>query len=244
MAGNIVPYTPIVKNDERTIEELACSIRDNLQQVRKSVGLTLDRAMAAGDDLIAVQPKVVVERGLTWKKWLKENCLVAVSTAELYMQLARHRDEIEAQLLRGVTLSLNAARKLISSKDADEDDQSRGGASSTSTPPSTTSAIVAAWNSNAPTRTVSLDEITAAGIRSAASPSFLADLRAELPVPKLYDTDPVTIAAVIFETLGPAKADRIRQQLEKLLHPNANGKSGGKPFKKRVNLPADQFVRH
>jgi hypothetical protein len=50
-----------------------------------------------------------------WKKWLRDNCFLSVSTAQLYQQLARHRDEIEAEVERtGVELGVRAARRLIS----------------------------------------------------------------------------------------------------------------------------------
>jgi hypothetical protein len=103
--------TPAAAHD---LDELARIVRDEIQKARVAWSNALGHAMNAGDALIAVQLKVT-ERGTTWKKWLRENCFVAVSTAELYMQLARHRDQIEAELQCGVELSLRAARRLISS---------------------------------------------------------------------------------------------------------------------------------
>jgi hypothetical protein len=49
-----------------------------------------------------------------WKQWLKNNCFLAVSTAQLYQQLAHHRAEIEDAMERVPELSLRAARRLIS----------------------------------------------------------------------------------------------------------------------------------
>jgi len=106
MLENISTETEIVKAEvDLDVDELAVIVRDEIQQARKAWANALAHAMNAGDALIAVQPKVA-ERGITWTKWLKENCFVAVSTAKLYMQLARHRDQIEVELRSRGELSL------------------------------------------------------------------------------------------------------------------------------------------
>jgi hypothetical protein len=96
-----------------SIDEIATVVRDEIRQAQEAWRNALHHAMAAGDALIIVQPKVA-GRGLRWKKWLKENCFVSDRTAMLYVQLARHRDDIEAEIQRGVELSLRGARRLIS----------------------------------------------------------------------------------------------------------------------------------
>ena len=48
-----------------------------------------------------------------WGRWLVDNCGMGVSTAELYMQLARHREKIEVEIERVGELSLRAARRFI-----------------------------------------------------------------------------------------------------------------------------------
>ena len=88
---------------DRGIDELAHIVRDEIEQAQISWRNALRHARAAGDALNAVQPKVAA-RGLNWKKWLRENCLVSDRTAQLYQQLARHRDDIESELQRGVEL--------------------------------------------------------------------------------------------------------------------------------------------
>ena len=107
------------------LERLAAVVRDEIQQARKAWSNALGHAMNAGDALIAVQPKVT-ERGIKWKKWLRENCFVAPSTAQLYMQLARHRPQIEAELQAKGELSLRGARQLISDARDDEGDDAAG----------------------------------------------------------------------------------------------------------------------
>jgi hypothetical protein len=59
------------------------------------------------------------------RSWVREKCLVAESTAALYQQLARHRDEIEAAILQGMESTLRAARRLISNP-RDQDDADNG----------------------------------------------------------------------------------------------------------------------
>src|SRR6516164_3521015 len=90
------------------LDELAHVVRDEMQDARVAWSNALGHALNAGDALIAAQPKVA-ELGITWKKWLKDNCCVAVSTAQLYMQLARHRDDIEAVIQSKGELSLRGA---------------------------------------------------------------------------------------------------------------------------------------
>jgi hypothetical protein len=176
-------------------DELACVVRDELQQVRQAWSNALDHAMKAGDALIAVQPKVA-ERGIAWKGWLKTNCLVAVSTAELYIQLARHRDEIEAQRLRGVELSVRAARRLISDSSAsDGDDHDHAGDGDDAADadngdvgeaehakkPET---LIDHWHRCPGELTELLDAIGVEGVLEAMSAEFGRLLRARLPAPK------------------------------------------------------------
>jgi hypothetical protein len=65
--------------------------------------------LEAGDALIEAQSRV----STGWKQWLRENCFLAVSTAQLYQQFARHRALIEAALEEEPDLSLRAVRRLI-----------------------------------------------------------------------------------------------------------------------------------
>jgi hypothetical protein len=63
----------------------------------------------AGDALNEAQGRV----STNWKRWIRDNCFLAVSTAQLYQHLARHRAEIEDKLAEFPDLSLRAARRLI-----------------------------------------------------------------------------------------------------------------------------------
>jgi hypothetical protein len=166
------------------LEDLAALVRSEIQQARKAWCLTLGHAMAAGDALIAVQPKVT-ERGIAWKKWLRENCFVGVSTAQLYQQLARHRDKIEAELQSKGELSLRGARQLISTTQDDDDgeDADCGGQDETEDSPGPETLVDHYRRSPGELRAL-LDVVTVEGVLEAMSEEFGRQLRARLPAPK------------------------------------------------------------
>src|SRR5262249_3142380 len=76
--------------------DLARQIRDHHRQIQRTLGLTLGQMLDTGDLLIAAQGLVQSN----WKKWLRTECFLGVSTAQLYQQLARHRHAIEGELSR------------------------------------------------------------------------------------------------------------------------------------------------
>jgi hypothetical protein len=87
-------------------------IRAAIAAAQESWSNALGRAMDAGDALIEVQPRVKM-LGFTWKSWLNDNLSIKPSTAQLYAQLARNRDQVETALREDPHLSLRAARRLI-----------------------------------------------------------------------------------------------------------------------------------
>ena len=96
-----------------TIDELATTIRNAHKAAQLAWSNALDHVLDAGDALIKAQTRV----SSNWKRWVKDNCFLSVSTAMLYMQLARHRAEIEAEISRVGELSLRAAVRLVSKPD-------------------------------------------------------------------------------------------------------------------------------
>jgi hypothetical protein len=94
------------------LDDLARRIRAALQASRADRCNALHRDLEVGEALIEAQKHVTTG----WKRWLRENCSLRVRTAMLYMQLARHRAEIEAAIDRLGELSLRAAIRLISKK--------------------------------------------------------------------------------------------------------------------------------
>ena len=98
-------------NGEATLDELAERVRAALEASRRDRCNALHHDLEAGDALMVVQARGVE---IPWKQWLRENCFLSERTAMLYMQLARHREEIEAEIERVGDLSLRAAVRLIS----------------------------------------------------------------------------------------------------------------------------------
>ena len=106
-------------NGQATLAELAQRVRAALHASDRDRCNALHHDLDGGDALIEAQRQVVAPN---WKCWLKNNCFLSVRTAMLYMQLARHREEIEAEIRRVGDLSLRAAVRLIS-KPVDKPDK-------------------------------------------------------------------------------------------------------------------------
>jgi hypothetical protein len=96
--------------EDKGLPELADLIRA-MRQVEQQAGRhAWHHRLDIGDALIAAQAKV----SSGWKRWLREHCFLSVRTAMRYQQLARHRDEIEAQIDQLGELSLRTALRTIS----------------------------------------------------------------------------------------------------------------------------------
>jgi Zincin-like metallopeptidase len=119
MDADIVPSARTVhrsvepedRRDDCTVvlEQLAYQIRTSLELARRDRCNALHHDLDVGDALMGAQNRV----STGWKKWLRDNCFLSVRTALLYQQLARHREEIEAEIERVGELSLRAACRLI-----------------------------------------------------------------------------------------------------------------------------------
>jgi hypothetical protein len=100
-----------VSESTAVLADLARVICEALKAAHQARRNALRLELKAGDALIEVQERVPAGE-FEW--WLKHNCSLSVRTAQLYMQLARHRDVVEDAMARNGELSLRAARKLIS----------------------------------------------------------------------------------------------------------------------------------
>jgi hypothetical protein len=94
---------------QQELTALARRIRDEHQATQRAFANALAHALNVGDALIEAQTRVATG----WSRWLRENCLMGKSTARLFIQLACHHTEIEAEISRVPGLSLRAARRLI-----------------------------------------------------------------------------------------------------------------------------------
>jgi Protein of unknown function (DUF3102) len=71
---------------------LAADIRRHHAAVGEAVGNAVRYAIKAGEALI--EAKKAVGHG-NWLPWLREHCEISERTAQTYMRLAKHEDEIE-----------------------------------------------------------------------------------------------------------------------------------------------------
>ena len=109
-----------------------------------------------------------------WKWWLRENCFLSVRTAMLYMQLARHRAEIEAEIERMGELSLRAAIRLIAEPVEKESKPKPD--------------LMVAWNRATPEElTRHLDAVTVMGLLRIISLAFRRELEGRLRKEKTED---------------------------------------------------------
>jgi len=130
---------------------------------RNALRLALD----AGDALTAA--KLQVPEG-EWRRWLRANCFLSVRTAELYRQLAAHREQIEAELERVADLSLRAARRLIMVKRKREEGDGEP-------KPVVFRTLAEAWQAASEIeRRGLLDRIGRAGLCQTMSPSLRAEM--------------------------------------------------------------------
>jgi hypothetical protein len=111
--NDISPPTGTAAADTATsvvvLEELADRICAGHLAVQRLTANALAVALEVGDLLIEARNRI----STGWEHWLDENCLIGASSARLYMQLARARDEIEMVREQVPDLSLRAARRLI-----------------------------------------------------------------------------------------------------------------------------------
>jgi hypothetical protein len=144
------------------LDELATTIRAALEAARQARSNALGYALRAGDALNAAQERV----SSGWKQWLRANCFLSLSTAQLYQQLARHRSEIEAKIEQVGELSLRAARRLIAKSDTKKKKNK------------STSFDALAWWLGAPieARTHFLDGVGMLSLLAALSPALRAQL--------------------------------------------------------------------
>jgi len=112
-----VAHSTITKNSPdqagADLPELARKIRDAIEAANTAARNALRKSLDAGAVLLEAQDQVSRNSWQPWQPWLKANCFLSLRTAELYMQLARHREEIEAEIARVPDLTLRAARRLI-----------------------------------------------------------------------------------------------------------------------------------
>ena len=184
------------------LDEFATTIRAEIQKCRKALSNALDAAMNAGDALRVVRPYVDAA-GIPWQRWLKDNCFIGKSTALLYVQLAEHRADIEAEIDRGVELSLRAARRLISTP------------RNNSAPPTTSTkeeeSLVTHWERARPEdRAAFLDAIGVDAVLKNMSPGFGRELRNRIPAGKAKQPEKKMKTITLLANPPPPRESRSR----------------------------------
>jgi hypothetical protein len=107
-------FSKEVNSDEPVLDQLVRRVRVAHRAVQALAANALAAALEAGHALIEIRTQV----SGSWGLCLRANGLPKPSTARLYMQLARHRDEVEAALRANPTISLRAMRRLIAKPSA------------------------------------------------------------------------------------------------------------------------------
>jgi hypothetical protein len=103
---------------------------------RKAEADALDFAMTAGDRLIEIKKLKLVHHG-DWEDFCRETC-DSERTAQEYMQLARHRTQIEeAKALRAALLTLREALALIRKPRRRAEESKTQGSANNPPPPKT-----------------------------------------------------------------------------------------------------------
>jgi hypothetical protein len=112
-----VPDNKVTVQPPSNLAALAVKINSEHREFIKAAQSAVTRGIACGEALISA--KAQVKRG-HWLRWLRENCIVAESTAQLYMKLAWSKGQLEEVMrTKSLTvgeLTVNEALKLISGR--------------------------------------------------------------------------------------------------------------------------------
>ena len=114
-------------DNRTTAQDQLCALAKTIQAehsavVRAACGV-VEHAIEAGEALIAAKDKLASHG--KWEGWLRKHCDLSERNAQIYMQLARARLEIEAKANRAAVLSLRAALQLIRPKTKKEPRQKK-----------------------------------------------------------------------------------------------------------------------
>jgi len=93
------------------LTDLAARIRIEHEAVSTALKDSVRHAIVAGE--LLVEAKAQLKHG-QWLPWLADHCTISERTAQLYMRVAKNREEVEKQIRNGVAdLSLNEAAAML-----------------------------------------------------------------------------------------------------------------------------------
>jgi hypothetical protein len=155
------------------LDTLAQRIRTACEEIQDSRVTALRAVLRAGDDLRAAKTQVLPG---TWVRWLQDHCFLGVRTAQVYIQLAKHREQIERELDRGADLSLRDARRLIM-KPANKPDAESNEGDGSSSKPDAVSQLLPSWQTASGTqRSAFLKAIGLSALIKAMPPEMLNEI--------------------------------------------------------------------
>jgi Protein of unknown function (DUF3102) len=109
--NNLVPVPQQdLKTDLKTLASIICTEHQEVGLAAKNM---LEHALRAGDALQAAKQQVADG---SWESWVRKHCDMSLRCAQVYMQLAAARSQIETQAQHAAPRSLRAALKLIDPK--------------------------------------------------------------------------------------------------------------------------------
>jgi hypothetical protein len=100
-----------IPTDTPELLDLAGLIRREHDQCREAMKAGLQHAIAAG--LLLIEAKARCPKG-AWQSWVTESCAMSARTAQAYMHVARHREQLEAKAQRIAGLSFRQALSFLS----------------------------------------------------------------------------------------------------------------------------------
>jgi len=92
--------------DSNRLPMLAAEIMRVHAEARRAAHMSLVHAIEAGEALL--EAKEQMNHG-EWLPWLRDNCEMSESTAQVYVRLAKYKDEVLANPQRAADLSIRAA---------------------------------------------------------------------------------------------------------------------------------------
>jgi hypothetical protein len=92
-----------MKNNLDRLEKLANDINYEHDQVTQAVRESLEHARKAGA-LLAQAREQIVHSGQPWLAWLKDHCQFAQTTANNYLRVFRHWDDLPTEGLASLSL--------------------------------------------------------------------------------------------------------------------------------------------
>ena len=104
------PSKPTAKTTQASLSDIAKQIKAAHDDVVRLLHKTFTRAIEAGELLL--EAKSLLDHG-EWLPWVEANCEINIRTAQVYMRIAKHREELGANAENFSHLTVDAALQLL-----------------------------------------------------------------------------------------------------------------------------------